>query len=248
MAAPATFSQREVETQEPTADSALPPHPPLSLPPPALAPTPAIAVSVGAGAGASAGLATEQKVVSTSVTAAAVVTGAAVGAVSTGIAPSVTTGVAPGVKKVNSNPIKLIFKLQDGREVVVTMNKTSPFRKAFQAIGGKDGRDPNSLRFLFDGTRLQATDTPAGREMEDEDTVDVMENQVGGGRGGGADLSVDNPADPFQYPLTFPGIAGFCIASIFGNSDTLTVNQTRLMWVALFLCTVAIFVGASYRI
>ena len=39
----------------------------------------------------------------------------------------------------------------------------------------------NSVRFLFDGNRVSANQTPADLEMEDGDVIDVMVEQQGGG-------------------------------------------------------------------
>ena len=39
----------------------------------------------------------------------------------------------------------------------------------------------NSVRFLFDGQRLSANQTPQELEMEDGDVIDVMVEQQGGG-------------------------------------------------------------------
>ncbi len=42
------------------------------------------------------------------------------------------------------------------------------------------GVDENSIRFLYDGNRVQADSTPADLEMEDEDVIDAMIAQTGG--------------------------------------------------------------------
>ncbi len=40
--------------------------------------------------------------------------------------------------------------------------------------------DLDSVRFLFDGQRLNPQQTPADLEMEDEDEIDAMVQQTGG--------------------------------------------------------------------
>lgn len=37
-----------------------------------------------------------------------------------------------------------------------------------------------SLRFLFDGRRINDTDTPKTLEMEDDDAIEVYQEQAGG--------------------------------------------------------------------
>ena len=40
---------------------------------------------------------------------------------------------------------------------------------------------PSSVRFLFDGNRVNPNQTPQELEMEDGDVIDVMVEQQGGG-------------------------------------------------------------------
>lgn len=44
----------------------------------------------------------------------------------------------------------------------------------------RQGKSPDSVRFLYDGERVQPTDTPQKLEMEDGDAIDVMIEQLGG--------------------------------------------------------------------
>merc|ERR1719495_272448 len=60
-----------------------------------------------------------------------------------------------------------------------------------------------TIRFSFDGTRINESDTPKSLDMEDGDTIEVFQQQSGGssssvrGDGGGEDEScrtlTDNP-------------------------------------------------------
>ncbi|XP_064818062.1 small ubiquitin-related modifier 3-like isoform X1 [Oncorhynchus masou masou] len=43
------------------------------------------------------------------------------------------------------------------------------------------GLSIRQIRFRFDGQPINETDTPAQLEMEDEDTIDVFQQQTGGG-------------------------------------------------------------------
>jgi len=38
----------------------------------------------------------------------------------------------------------------------------------------------NAIRFLYDGNRINDDDTPYSLGMEDNDTIDVMVEQIGG--------------------------------------------------------------------
>lgn len=42
------------------------------------------------------------------------------------------------------------------------------------------GIDEKSVKFLFDGTRINAENTPKQLEMEDGDAIDVFQEQQGG--------------------------------------------------------------------
>ena len=70
---------------------------------------------------------------------------------------------------------------QRGRELFFKLKATTPFSKMFDAYSNKTMVNVAALRFLFDGTRVSSSDTPAKLEMEDGDIVDVHMEQVGGG-------------------------------------------------------------------
>ena len=46
----------------------------------------------------------------------------------------------------------------------------------------RQGVSLQAVRFLFDGSRVNSTQTPESLEMEDGDVIDVMVEQQGGGR------------------------------------------------------------------
>merc|ERR1719433_2160871 len=48
-----------------------------------------------------------------------------------------------------------------------------------------------TIRFSFDGTRINESDTPKGLDMEDGDTIEVFQQQSGGGRYVDRQLNVD---------------------------------------------------------
>merc|ERR1719357_739004 len=47
-----------------------------------------------------------------------------------------------------------------------------------------------TIRFSFDGTRINESDTPKGLDMEDGDTIEVFQQQSGGSWGVGGILSM----------------------------------------------------------
>ena len=62
--------------------------------------------------------------------------------------------------------------------------KTTALSKLMNAFCQRQGVNMSSVRFLFDGTRINSDQTPEGLEMEDGDVIDVMVEQQGGGRRG----------------------------------------------------------------
>ena len=69
---------------------------------------------------------------------------------------------------------------QSGREVFFKLKTTTPFSKMFDAYATKTKLHVAGLRFLFDGTRVNSSDTPEKLQMEDGDVIDIYMEQVGG--------------------------------------------------------------------
>ncbi|KAF8151811.1 small ubiquitin-related modifier [Crassisporium funariophilum] len=67
-----------------------------------------------------------------------------------------------------------------GEEVFFKIKRSTKLTKLQGAYASKVGKDVGSIRFLYDGARIQDEDTPSSLEMEDNDTIDVMVEQVGG--------------------------------------------------------------------
>ncbi|KXZ50359.1 hypothetical protein GPECTOR_16g532 [Gonium pectorale] len=77
--------------------------------------------------------------------------------------------------------INLVVKDQHANEVRFKVNRhKTKMEKVFNAFYHKTGRDPGSLRFLFEGTRVNPQATPEQFGMDDGDTIDAVEEQVGG--------------------------------------------------------------------
>ena len=52
--------------------------------------------------------------------------------------------------------------------------------KLKKSYSERQGVPLNSLRFLFDGRRINDEETPKALEMENDDTIEVYQEQVGG--------------------------------------------------------------------
>jgi len=86
-----------------------------------------------------------------------------------------------GVKAEDPNgPINVKVVTATSEEVFFKIKRNTRLSKLQGAYAAKVGKDVGAIRFLYDGSRIQDDDTPASLGMEDNDTIDVMVEQVGG--------------------------------------------------------------------
>ncbi|KAH9895681.1 small ubiquitin-like modifier [Cubamyces lactineus] len=90
-----------------------------------------------------------------------------------------TQDTEPKVEDPNA-PINIKVMTQTGEEVFFKIKRSTKLSKLQGAYANKVGKDVNSIRFLYDGNRIGDDDTPASLDMEDNDSIDVMVEQVGG--------------------------------------------------------------------
>lgn len=76
--------------------------------------------------------------------------------------------------------INLKVVTQDGNEIYFKCKQSTPLQKLMHAFCQRQGVAMGSVRFLFDGARLNETQTPKELDMEDGDVIDVMVEQQGG--------------------------------------------------------------------
>ncbi|CZR50566.1 related to ubiquitin-like protein modifier [Phialocephala subalpina] len=75
----------------------------------------------------------------------------------------------------------LNIKVTDNNnEVFFKIKRTTILKKLMDAFCERHGKAPNSVRFLFDGSRVQPTDSPNTLDMQDGDTLEVHQEQIGG--------------------------------------------------------------------
>jgi len=77
-------------------------------------------------------------------------------------------------------PINIKVLTYSGEEVFFKIKRNTKLSKLQAAYANKVGKDVGTIRFLYDGNRINDDDTPLSLEMEDNDTIDVMVEQVGG--------------------------------------------------------------------
>ncbi|XP_030169938.1 small ubiquitin-related modifier 2-like isoform X1 [Lynx canadensis] len=81
----------------------------------------------------------------------------------------------------NNDHINLKVAGQDGSVVYFKIKRHTLLSKLMKAYCERQGLSMRQVRFRFDGHPIKETDTPAELEMEDEDTIDVFQQQTGGG-------------------------------------------------------------------
>ncbi|KAI5780525.1 ubiquitin-related domain-containing protein [Geopyxis carbonaria] len=74
-------------------------------------------------------------------------------------APETSPGDAPQGPKEESEHLNI--KVTDGNnEVFFKIKRSTQLKKLMDAFCGRQGKSQNSVRFLFDGTRVQGSDSP----------------------------------------------------------------------------------------
>jgi len=76
--------------------------------------------------------------------------------------------------------ITLHVKESTGEEIAFKVKKSTKMSKIFDAYASRKGVRSDVLRFMLDGKRIKAEDTPKMLELEDNDQIDVVLMQEGG--------------------------------------------------------------------
>ncbi len=74
------------------------------------------------------------------------------------------------IKVVNGEGIEVFFKIK----------KTTNLKKLMDAYCKRQGLNPSTVRFTFDGNRISGNETAEQLDMEDQDVIDAMVEQTGG--------------------------------------------------------------------
>ncbi|KAI0313804.1 small ubiquitin-like modifier [Amylostereum chailletii] len=89
---------------------------------------------------------------------------------------------SPKVEDIPNAPINVKVVAASGEEVFFKIKRNTELGKLQGAYASKVGKPVGSIRFLYDGVRVTEHATPRELGMEDNDTIDVMVEQVGGRR------------------------------------------------------------------
>jgi len=70
---------------------------------------------------------------------------------------------------------------QNGSEMYFKLKTNTPLQRLMTAYCQNSSISPKSVRFLFDGNRIEGSKTPAELGIESDDVIDVVLQQTGGG-------------------------------------------------------------------
>ncbi|CAN8099506.1 unnamed protein product [Discula destructiva] len=88
---------------------------------------------------------------------------------------------SPNAEAAPAGDQHLNIKVTDNNnEVFFKIKRSTKLEKLMNAFCERQGKTIASVRFLFEGQRVQPTDTPDTLEMQDGDTLEVHQEQVGG--------------------------------------------------------------------
>ena len=79
--------------------------------------------------------------------------------------------------------LQLLCVGQDSNEIHFRVKQTTQMGKLKKSYSERVGVPVTSLRFLFDGRRINDDETPKALEMEQDDVIEVYQEQTGGGMG-----------------------------------------------------------------
>lgn len=87
-----------------------------------------------------------------------------------------------GSEDVKPDDIAITVKVKEGSgdEIAFKVKRSTKMSKIMEAYANRRGIELSSLRFMFDGNRVNAEDTPKTLEMEDGDLIDARVEQLGG--------------------------------------------------------------------
>nr|7ZIR_A Chain A, Heterogeneous nuclear ribonucleoprotein D-like [Homo sapiens]7ZIR_B Chain B, Heterogeneous nuclear ribonucleoprotein D-like [Homo sapiens]7ZIR_C Chain C, Heterogeneous nuclear ribonucleoprotein D-like [Homo sapiens]7ZIR_D Chain D, Heterogeneous nuclear ribonucleoprotein D-like [Homo sapiens]7ZIR_E Chain E, Heterogeneous nuclear ribonucleoprotein D-like [Homo sapiens] len=87
----------------------------------------------------------------------------------------------PEVKPEVKPETHINLKVSDGSsEIFFKIKKTTPLRRLMEAFAKRQGKEMDSLTFLYDGIEIQADQTPEDLDMEDNDIIEAHREQIGG--------------------------------------------------------------------
>lgn len=86
----------------------------------------------------------------------------------------------PATDNTAVEPLTLKVKAQDGSEIFFKIKPTTQLKKLMDSYCQRQGVDSKTVRFLYEGNRVQEASTPRELGMTTGDEIDAMVEQRGG--------------------------------------------------------------------
>lgn len=80
----------------------------------------------------------------------------------------------------DEDSIQVAVANQDGVHTIFKIKNTTPLEKLMKSYLQRNGLKDGAVRFMYNGMRINDTDTAKSMEMENEDVIDAMVEQTGG--------------------------------------------------------------------
>nr|7O2W_A Chain A, Ubiquitin-like protein SMT3,Guanine nucleotide exchange C9orf72 [synthetic construct] len=138
----------------------------------------------------------------------------------------------PEVKPEVKPETHINLKVSDGSsEIFFKIKKTTPLRRLMEAFAKRQGKEMDSLRFLYDGIRIQADQTPEDLDMEDNDIIEAHREQISSGLDAAAMSTLCPPPSPAvaKTEIALSGKSPL-LAATFAYWDNILGPRVRHIW------------------
>ena len=78
--------------------------------------------------------------------------------------------------------INISVKDPQGEDIYFRVRRTTKMRKLFSAFCKRSNVDPSTMRFFFQGERIQEDETPESLGLKEGDKIESFVRQVAGGK------------------------------------------------------------------
>ena len=79
-----------------------------------------------------------------------------------------------------SETLQIGIRNPNGEVTKFKVKNTTKMGKVMAAYASKNNLDINTIKFILDGERVEKDDTPKTLELEEGDSIDHFQEQVGG--------------------------------------------------------------------
>ncbi|KZO97368.1 hypothetical protein CALVIDRAFT_597668 [Calocera viscosa TUFC12733] len=86
----------------------------------------------------------------------------------------------PPAASQGTQKVQIIVKFDDEQQMRVNISRSVPFSKVFYAVETRFRKQSGTVRYHYDGERVNPEDTPTSLELEDGAVIEASLFQIGG--------------------------------------------------------------------